>query len=365
MQHRRIGRTDIELSVVGLGTAQLQPLPRRQAVEALKRGFAMGVNWVHSAPDYGEVEPWIAQAIQESGRHVHVLAQGPGPLSLLEPYFAHTERMFGRPRLAMYGLGCIDDLERVGENVWGSGGMIEFLQRKKEKGRLGALFCTTHGTAEYVTRLVRSGVFDAIMVVYNPAGFHLLTYNPPVEEGRRFEHIPDFRLQLFPVAAEQGVSILVMKALGGGLLARGRAFPPHEWLAAPAAPLAASDLIKYVLDEPAVSAVVVGFASAEEADENARAGHAPLELPAPRRQLVEQAIARLRLTLCSRCGACESTCSKSLPILVHVPGTPISGTTGPRRPWLTTASTISACTRMTRWRARHASSRPAGVPRAS
>ena len=314
MQYRRIGRTDIELSVVGLGTAQLQLLPRRQAVEALKRGFATGVNWVHSAPDYGEVEPWIAQAIQESGRRVHVLVQGPGPLSLLEPYFAHTERTFGQPRLAMYGLGCIDDLVRVGENVWGPGGMIEFLQRMKHEGRLGALFCTTHGTAEYVTQLVRSGVFDAIMVAYNPIGFHLLTYNPPIEEGRKFEHIPAFRTELFPVAAEQGVSILVMKALGGGLLVRGRAFPPHEWLAAPAAPLAADDLIKYVLDEPAVTAVVVGFASAEEAGENARAGHAPLELPAPRRQLVDEAIARLRLTLCSRCGACESTCSKSLPI---------------------------------------------------
>ena len=314
MQHRRIGRTDIELSVVGLGTAQLQLLPRRQAVEALKRGFAMGVNWVHSAPDYGEVESWIAQAIHESGSHVHVLAQGPGPLSLLETYFAHTERTFGRPRLAMYGLGCIDDLERVGENVWGPGGMIEFLQRRKQEGRLGALFCTTHGTAAYVTRLVRSGVFDAIMLAYNPIGFHLLTYNPPIEERREFEHIPDFRTHLFPVAVEHGVSILVMKALGGGLLARGRAFPPHEWLAEPAAPLAADDLIKYVLDEPAVSGVVVGFASAEEADENARAGHAPLELPAPRRLFVEQAIARLRLTLCSRCGACESTCSKSLPI---------------------------------------------------
>lgn len=314
MQHRRVGRTDLELSVVGLGTAQLQLLTRRQAVDTLKRGFALGVNWVHSAPDYGGVEPWIAQAIEESGRDVKVLAQGPGPLSLLEPFFENTCVTFRQKRLDMYGLGCIDDLERLGENVWGNGGMVDFLLRKKKDGRLGALFCTTHGTADYVVRLVRSGVFDAIMVAYNPVGFHLLTYNPPPEENRRFEHIPDFRSQLFPSAAEHGVSILAMKALGGGLLARGRAFPPHEWLAAPAPPLAAGDLIKYVLGEPGVCAVVAGVASAEEAEENARAGHAPVELSDERRQLIEQSAGRMRLTLCSRCGQCESTCSKSLPI---------------------------------------------------
>jgi glutamate-1-semialdehyde 2,1-aminomutase len=314
MERRRVGRTDLELSVVGLGTAQLQLLPRRDALAALERGFALGVNWVHSAPDYGEVEPWIAEAIAASGRDVHVLAQGPGPRSLLEPYFEHTRTLFRRDRLAMYGLGCIDDLERTGENVWGAGGMIEFLLAKKQEGRLGALFCTTHGTAEYVSRLVRSGVFDAIMVAFNPIGFHLLTYNPPAEEGRAFEHIPDFPTQLFPLAVAHNVSILVMKALGGGLLARGRAFPPHEWLASPAPPLAAGDLLKYVLAEPGVCAVVAGFASVEEAEEDARAGHAPVALSHERRLMVERTIERMRLTLCSRCGACEATCSKSLPI---------------------------------------------------
>ena len=314
MERRRVGRTDIELSVVGLGTAQLVMLPRRDAVAALARGFALGANWVHSAPDYGEVEPWIADAIAASGRDVHVLAQGPGPLSMLEPYFEHTRQLFKRDRLALYGLGCIDDLERIGENVWGAGGMVEFLLAKKRAKQLGGIFCTTHGSAEYVTKLIRSGVFDAIMLAMNPVGFHLLTYNPPAEEGRVFEHIPDVRTQVLPLAAEHGVSILAMKILGGGLLSRGRAFPPHEWMASPAPPIAVDDLVKYALAEPSVCAVVTGCASLEEVEENVRAGYAPLALSDARRQLVEHTASRMRLTLCSRCGACESTCSRSLPI---------------------------------------------------
>ena len=289
-------------------------MPRRDAVAALARGFALGANWVHSAPDYGEVEPWIADAIGASGRDVHVLAQGPGPLAMLEPYFEQTRRTFRRDRLALYGLGCIDDLERIGENVWGAGGMIDVLLEKKRRRQLGGIFCSTHGSAEYVIKLIRSGVFDAIMLALNPVGFHLLTYNPPAEEGRTFEHIPDTRSQVLPVAVEHGVSILAMKALGGGLLAKGRAFPPHEWLASPAGPLASGDLLKYALAEPGVCAVVAGCASLEEVEENVRAGYAPLELSGARRQLIERTAAEMRQTLCSRCGACESTCSRSLPI---------------------------------------------------
>jgi len=82
-----------------------------------------------------------------------------------------------------------------------------------------------------------------------------------------------------------------MKALGGRLLARGRAFPPHEWLASPAPPLPAGDLLKYVLEEPGVCAVVAGVASPEEAEEDARAGAAPLTLTPPRDRCSHRAYA--------------------------------------------------------------------------
>jgi glutamate-1-semialdehyde aminotransferase/predicted aldo/keto reductase-like oxidoreductase len=313
MERRRVGRTDIELSVVGLGTAQLQMLPRRQAVDTLRRGFARGINWVHNAPDYGEIDRWVAQAVRESRRRIAVLSHGPGPLDLLEAFFENTCRLHGTRRLEMYGLGCVEHLERIGENVWGPGGMVEFLQRKKAEGRLGGLFCTTHGSAEYVAGLVRSGVWDAIMLAYNPLGFHVVSYDGS-GLGHDFDDMANVRAEVFPLAAERGVSLLIMKALGGGLLSRGKGFPPYEWLAAPEPPLAAGELIRYALAQPAVCAVAVGVTSPEEAEENARAGQAPVELPAARLEAIERSAARMRATLCSHCGKCESTCSRSLPI---------------------------------------------------
>ena len=72
MHTRKLGRTEIGLSVIGVGTSQLQMLPRKEAVETLARSFERGVNWVHTAPDYGGVDPWIREAIDRVGRDIIV-----------------------------------------------------------------------------------------------------------------------------------------------------------------------------------------------------------------------------------------------------------------------------------------------------
>jgi len=314
MQFREIGSTGIRLSVIGCGTAQLQMVSERQAVGALRRAFELGVNWVHTAPDYGGVEPWIARAVRESRRDVIVATQSTAFLHELEPYLDRARRMFGREVLDLYGVNSIDDIEYIGENVWRRGGIVETLRRKKDEGVIKALFCTTHGPIESMERLVTCGAFDAVMVAYNPLEFHLLSYHA-ARYGRRFENLHDVRTRLFPLAAHRGVSVIVMKPLAAGMLTPGRAFPPASWPPGPRErSIAAADLLRHALGHPGVAATVVGIASADEADENARAGYAPLELSNERLEAIERTAAELRLSLCSRCGDCEPTCSRGLPL---------------------------------------------------
>lgn len=312
MEHRRVGQTDVRLSVVGMGTAQLQMVSERQAVDTLRRGFDAGINWVHTAPDYASVEPWIARAIRESGHDIIVATQSTAWVSQLEAFFGHAEATFGRPHLDLYGVNCIDEIERSGEDVWGPDGLVAALRRKKAEGRLRALFCSTHGSADYASRLIESGVFDAVMVAYNPIEFHLLSYFA-ARDGRTFEKLAEYREKVFPLAERCGVSLLVMKALGGGILTRGRAFPPHAWFGGQDA-LQAEDLLRFALSLPGVAAVVPGVASPEEAESNAQAGRAPVTLSDTRRREILATAERMRLALCSRCGDCESTCSQHLRI---------------------------------------------------
>lgn len=315
MQTRPVGRTDIRLSVVGFGTAQLEMLPERQAVETLARGFELGVNWVHVAPDYGGVEPWVRRAMEQSGRDVMVLSAAPARLEDLAPFFENTCHAFRTERLALYGLGGIEDMEWHGENVWGAGGMVEYLLDRKAEGRLGGLYCSTHGSADYVARLVEADVFDAVMVAWNPLGFHQQSHPfARAKIGRDYEDLQEYRERIFPLAAERGVGLLVMKPLAGGMLCKGKAFPPREWLAESVEPVEPADVLRLVLEQPGVCAVLPGCASVQEAEENALAGHAPLALPAERRERVEKSAEALRRVWCSRCGRCEGTCSRGLPV---------------------------------------------------
>ncbi len=312
MQRRRVGRTDIHLSVVGFGTAQLRRVPEAQALAALRRAFELGVDWVHTGPDYDGAEVLVARALRESGRRdVRVLSNAAGTLAHFGWCFENTCRLLGTRRLELFGISGIDYCEEQGQNVWGPGGMVEFLQARRAEGRLGGLFCTTHAGPDAVERYLRSGVFDALMLGWNPLGFHVLSYHG-ASEGKVFEDLAATRARIFPLARELGVGLLVMKPLGGGLLVRSRAFPPHERFS-DGAPLPAADVLRHILAEPGITAVVPGTASPEEAEENAAAGRAP-QLPSARHAQVEAEATRLRLQLCSRCGACEPTCSRGLPV---------------------------------------------------
>src|SRR5262245_50064470 len=259
MQYRRLGRSNLMVSAVGFGTCQLRRVPEQQALDTLKRGFALGVNVVHTAPDYEGADDLVAQAVAESGREVIVLSQAYGDLAHFEWLFESACRKFKKRRLEMFGIACIDDREYLGERVWGTGGMIEFLRRKQAEGRLGAIYCTTHGTPEYIARLVTSGCFDAIMLAYNSLGSHLLSYHPGA--SRWYEAVPCNRTQIFPPAARYDVVLMIMKPLAGGLLCEGKSFPPRAALSSVPTRPAATQVLRAILEHPEVSCVVPGTAS--------------------------------------------------------------------------------------------------------
>ena len=312
MKYNRVAKTDVYLSAVGFGTCQLRLVPERQALEILRRGFQLGVNWVHVAPDYDGTQNLVARAIREYGKDVMMLSQGYGDMAHFEYLFENTCRVLGKNRLEMYGIACIDDREYLGEDVWGATGMVAYLEKKKAEGRLGGIFCSTHGTAEYISRLIGSGSFDAVMMAYNLLGFHLLSYCPT--DHKKIENISLNKRKVFPLALKQDVSLLIMKPLAGGLVSRSMAFPPYHVFASPSEPVSAADQLQAILENPAVTAVVPGTASVAEADENARAGHGLSGVENKPAHQIRDALKTLQKGLCNRCGLCERLCSRSLPV---------------------------------------------------
>lgn len=319
MEYRRLGRAQLQVSVIGFGTCQLRLAPEKQAINTLLKGFDLGVNIVHTAPDYGNAEEVVARALRQTEHKIIPVSQGydvrgnkRGPVSHFERLFETTCERFGTERLDLYGIACIDDREVYLENVWGSNGMVEFLLKMKEQGRIGGIFCTTHGAPEYVRQLVTCGVFDAVMVAYNILGYHLHSFPP--SPNRECESLPRNQQDIFPLCREHDVGLMIMKPLAGGLLCESKAFTPyHNWGNA-FKKTTARDILRSILLNLDVACVVPGTASVEEAVENALSGYGPIHLDAGTQGHLKDLVVSLKSTICSKCGACDALCSQKLPV---------------------------------------------------
>jgi len=286
-------------------------IPEEQALETLRTAFSLGVNIVHAAPDYEGSLDLVARAVRESQKEIIVCSQGYGDSEHMEYLFQETCRKLGKESLEMFGLACIDDRELLGENVWGPGGQIEFLQKKKRAGQIRHLFCTTHGSAAYMKQIISKDVFDVLFFAFNPLGQTLLTYN---QKDRLIKERLDDNEEIIRIAAAANLGIMIMKPLAGGLLCHGKAFPPKSDLI-PVPELSAGDCLHYLLTKyPEITCVMPGTASPVEARENAMVGVELGNRAELSDTMVEKGVENLKSGLCSRCGDCEKLCSKQLPI---------------------------------------------------
>jgi len=318
MNYRRLGRTGLQVSSVGLGTNQLRLLPFERAVETLLAGFREGVNLVHVSADYEGAEEIVAEAMRRHDGDVIPAINAYDehgsegrPAAAFAAHFERSCEIFGSDRLPLYGVAAMEDREALGENVWGPGGIIAFLRERKNEGRVGHVFCTSHGDPDYVRRLIESDAFDAIMLSCNPLGYHLLTLRPPGARG--FESVEANRRELIPLCRERDIGVMAMMPLAGGLLVEEKGLPPRRPHGAPKG-LTAGAVLRAILADADVASAVPGVASPEEAAENARAGAAEPALTPSEADALARRVDDLYATVCSRCGACEPLCSQGLPV---------------------------------------------------
>lgn len=325
MNYRRLGRSGLNVSVVGIGTTQLRRVPEKQAIETLVKAFELGVNHVNTGPDYEGADDLIARALRETDRQVYVTIQTAGSVSDVERVFEDACETFGPDRIGLFGLSALSEQVVFGHDVWGPHGTVEFLRRKREEGRLRALYASDHGSPEQMKALLERDVFDVLMLAYNPLGFHLITFRPetvwqiesppaPLQGRYEWEDIARTGSEVLPMARARDVGIMVMKPFAGGLLTASKAFPRRPWRPGLPAPLGARDLLRFLLMDDAVSCVVPGTASVDEAVENANAGIGHIGLDQETADRIRAQARAMTTTLCSRCGACDDLCSRGLPV---------------------------------------------------
>ena len=298
MERRRLGRTDIELSVVGLGTwvfgGRWGGAEDADSLAAVHAAIDAGVNWIDTADIYGQgrAERIVGKAVRERKDEVFVATKG-GVAWELEPQFkiwreasADYLKMSVERSLTALGVDVID-LDQVHWPVTGVSAeeTIGALVDLRDAGKVRAI-----GVSNYYLRHLEATGPVAPIDSYQP-GYHM--FRPDIEEGE------------LPWCGEHGVGVIAYGPLAHGLLTgkmdASQTFPANDWRASSelftdgnfatrvqavreldtlAKELGRSGVaelaVAWVLRRPEVTSAIIGARDADQATANAALAGPPL-----------------------------------------------------------------------------------------
>ena len=299
MKYRDFGSTGLKISVIVFGAGAVGGLvfrPERSTrLEAVRRALDLGINWIDTAPSYGDgqseenlgwilneldADPYLSTKVRVGPEHVGDI---PGEIQRsMEVSLGRLQReRVDLIQLHTAVTGARGDFRgsiALGD-VLGDGGVVDGFERLREQGLARHFGFTAFGDTDYLRRMITSGRFQSMQAYYNllnpsagravPAGFAAHDYR-----------------DLIGLAAANGVGVLNIRVLAAGAIV-GQA-PPGP--AAGLSPGSGADedlrrgarlrdaleseqgtiaqaAIRFGLMNPSVSGVLVGFSEVGHVDE--------------------------------------------------------------------------------------------------
>ncbi|MSP22962.1 MAG: aldo/keto reductase [Dehalococcoidia bacterium] len=248
LRHRRLGRTGLEVTELGLGAMDTPGSP--EGVETLRAALDAGIDFIDTAREYAGSEFLIGQEVRARA------SQAPG-----RPGFHIGTKSFSRTAdgvqreidrsLSMLGVECIDLYQlhdvttpEAFAQVMGADGALEGLRIAQYRGLIDHIGVSTHDL-DTARLLIDSGEFGTIMLEYS-------AFYP--------QSAP-----LLALAHERDIGVIVMRPLGGSgrtSVIRGRLAAGTAGLLTPAS------LLRYVLSNPAISVAIPGASYPSRVHEN-------------------------------------------------------------------------------------------------
>ncbi len=276
MRYRRLGKTQVLVSEIGLGAEWLERMDAEGVRAIIKTCEAQGINIL----DCWMSEPNVRTAIGESIRDFREkwYIQGHIGSTWQDGQYVRT-REISRVKaafedlLARLGTDYIDfgmihyvDSEKEWEEIV-KGPFMEYVHELKDKGIIKHIGLSSHNPK--VAKLaVLSGEIEMMLFSVNPA-FDLM---PPTENLDDYfaEHYDESlagmdpeRAELYRLCERQDVGMTVMKGFAGGRLFNEKASPFGV-------ALTPVQCIHYALTRPGVASIMAGFSEPEHVTEAVR-----------------------------------------------------------------------------------------------
>jgi len=199
MQKRRLGRTNLKVSVIGFGGIPIIQTSVPKAVEMIKRAHDLGINYFDTARVYGNSEEKFGTALEEVRDKV-VIATKTHQRTREDAARAGIQQSLQKlrtDRIDIVLLHGIDD-EKTLEQAMAADGSLVAVKEARKQGKVNFIGMSGHRPL-ILMKAMRTGEFDMILVPFN-------IINREASE------------ELFPLAKELDIGVVIMKPFGGANL---------------------------------------------------------------------------------------------------------------------------------------------------
>jgi predicted aldo/keto reductase-like oxidoreductase len=235
---RELGRTGVQVSIVGIGGYHLGlPHDEQESIRIVRRALDHGLNFLDNCWDYndGKSEERMGKALRDGYREKAFLMtklDGRTARSALD----QLEQSLKRLQTGKIDLVQIHEVIRDDdpERCFAKGGTIEGLLEARKAGKLRFIGFTGHKDPRIHRKMIETA---------RSHGFHFDTVQMPLNVLDA--HYRSFEKEVLPLAQQEGIGVLGMKSMAAGLILESGA----------AAPV---DCLRYAMSVPGVSVTITG-----------------------------------------------------------------------------------------------------------
>ena len=264
MTYQRFGKTEMQVSHLGLGAIKFGSLSQEEATNLIQIAHEGGINYIDTARGYTVSEEYIGYGL-EGLRDKFVLATK-SMSRTKEAMASDIETSLRNLRTDYIDLYQVHNpnMDQL-EQVMGKGGALEALMEAKDAGKIGHIGITAHSTAVFEKALELDWV-ETVMFPYN------------IVESQGEE--------LIRRCAEKNIGFIAMKPLAGGAIED------------PALAL------RYVCSNPDMPVVIPGMAEMSELETNIAACENTASLSEEEQEQIANVRKQLGTDFCRRCNYC-------------------------------------------------------------
>ncbi len=240
---RLLGRTGVEVSIIGLGGSFLISEANRaeNAEMLIEKAVEAGINYIDTAPSYGASEVNIGKVMPRLRNKVFLATK------TIDRTYDGTMRLFEQS-LKRLQTDYIDLLQLHGfheqsdyDKTFSSDGAFKALDELKAEGAVRFTGITSHKNPQIIKQAVSDYDFDCILFALNPADRH--------------DRSQSFLKEVLPLANAREMGTIAMKIASYGRIFRSGGIENMQ------------QALGYALSFP-VSTAIIGITNQQELEEN-------------------------------------------------------------------------------------------------